>query len=196
MTPQFFEGPAEFRRWLETHHLTRGELLVGFHKLTTGKPSMTWPQSVDEALCFGWIDGVRRSLGEEAYTIRFTPRRAKSKWSQVNLARFAELDAQGLVAPAGRAAFDQRIEAEPAHYSYENRGVALSAELERRFREHAAAWAWFETSAPSYRRAVIWWVISAKQEATRERRLAKLIEASAKSGPIDAMKRDGDKRRR
>jgi len=188
MEPTFFATPAEFRAWLEEHHETETELLVGFYKKTSGKPSITWPESVDQALCFGWIDGVRRSLGEEAYTIRFTPRKPRSNWSAVNVQRMRELIDEGLVHPAGMAAFERRSDDRTAIYAYEQRKNAqLPPEYERRLRADAAASEFFDAQPPWYRRTATHWVISAKREATRERRLAQLIEDSASGrriGPL------------
>jgi uncharacterized protein YdeI (YjbR/CyaY-like superfamily) len=188
MEPTFFATPAEFRAWLEEHHGSATELLVGFHKKGSGRPSITWPESVDQALCFGWIDGVRRSLGDEAYTIRFTPRKARSNWSAVNVARMNELIGEGLVRPAGLAAFERRSDDRTAIYAYEQRKSArLPPEYEQRLRADAAAAEFFDAQPPWYRRTAAHWVISAKREATRERRLAQLIEDSASGrriGPL------------
>jgi uncharacterized protein YdeI (YjbR/CyaY-like superfamily) len=188
MEPTFFATPAEFRAWLEEHHESESELLVGFHKKGSGQPSMTWPESVDQALCFGWIDGVRRGLGEEAYTIRFTPRKARSNWSAVNVARVNELIEEGLVRPAGLAAFERRSDDRTAIYAYEQRRTAqLPPEYEQRLRADSAAVEFFDAQPPWYRRTATHWVISAKREATRERRLAQLIEDSANGrriGPL------------
>jgi len=178
--PRFFAGPEEFRAWLEAHHATASELLVGFHKKGTGKPSLTWPESVDEALCFGWIDGVRRSLGAESYAIRFTPRKPDSNWSAINLAKMEALLAVGRVAPAGAAAYERRSKAKSRVYSYEQRHDAeLGPELERRFRAAKRAWAFFASQPPGYRRLATYWVVSARRETTRRRRLEKLIDCSA-----------------
>jgi uncharacterized protein YdeI (YjbR/CyaY-like superfamily) len=180
MEPTFFATPADFRAWLERHHADRRELLVGFYKKGSGRPSISWPESVDEALCFGWIDGVRRSLGDDAYTIRFTPRQARSTWSAVNVRRAQELIEAGRMTPAGLAAFEARGDDRTAIYSYEQRRqAALDAEQERRFRAVPEAWEWFQARPPSYRRAAIHWVTSAKRPETRERRLRALIEDSA-----------------
>ncbi len=169
---------------------TRRELLVGFWKRGTGRPSLTWPESVDEALCFGWIDGVRRRIDEESYTIRFTPRQAKSAWSRVNVERMAELEREGRVAPAGRAAFARRSEERSGTYSYEQRAAAkLDADSERRFRAARAAWKWFEAQPPGYRRTATFWVVSAKREATRRRRLEQLVECSAAGRAIPPLER-------
>jgi uncharacterized protein YdeI (YjbR/CyaY-like superfamily) len=174
--PRYFADPAAFRRWLEEHHATAGELWVGLAKKGTGIPSLTWPQSVDEALCFGWIDGVRKKVDEERYKIRFTPRRPGSTWSLKNVERFQELEAAGRVHAAGRAAFAARREERTGTYSFEREEPAeLDPELQARLESDAAAWAFFQSQPPSHRRKVIHWVMSAKQQATRERRLEKAI---------------------
>ena len=186
--PTFFETAADFRCWLERNHETAPELLVGFRKKGTGRPSISWPEARDQALCFGWIDGVRKSLGPESYTIRFTPRRPKSLWSRVNLARYAALEAAGMMTEAGRrarAGGELRTDA----YSYEKEERRLDPDEEARFRANAAAWADFERRPPGYRKMVLHWVTSAKRAETRPRRLAELIEASAagrKIGPAEA----------
>jgi uncharacterized protein YdeI (YjbR/CyaY-like superfamily) len=191
MEPVFFATPAEFRAWLEEHHETSTELLVGFYKKGTGKPSITWPESVDQALCFGWIDGVRRSLGSDAYTIRFTPRKPKSVWSAANVKRAQELTELGEMRPAGQGAFEARTERRVGIYSYEQARDAakLDAEQEREFRSNQAAWEWFERQPPWYRRSATWWVVSAKREETRRRRLATLIEDSANGRTIGPLTR-------
>jgi len=177
--PLFFASPAELRRWLERHHEGADSLWVGFHKVRTGKPSLTWPQSVDEALCFGWIDGLRKSWSEDAYVIRFTKRRPNSIWSNVNVRRMEELTALGLVRPAGLAAFAERDPKRTGVYSAEN-NATLDAAGERRFRAKKKAWKFFEAQAPSYRRTAMHWVVTAKREETRERRLAELIATSGR----------------
>jgi uncharacterized protein YdeI (YjbR/CyaY-like superfamily) len=175
--PRFFRSGAEWRKWLERNHAKADELWVGYHKKATGRPSMTWAESVDEALCFGWIDGLRKSLGDESYKIRFTQRRPGSNWSTVNVKRVKELTKLGLMQPAGTAAFAARKSS--GNYSYEQRNAAKFApEQERRFRANRAAWKFFEAQPPGYRRLATWWVISAKREDTRDKRLAKLIEDS------------------
>ena len=180
MEPSFFATPQDFRAWLDAHHADAGELLVGFHKKGTGRPSITWPESVDEALCFGWIDGIRRRIDDESYSIRFTPRRARSIWSAVNIMRAGELIAEGRMTQAGLAAFEARDEARSAIYSYEQRHAAkLDAEQEARLRADPAAWEWFQSRPPSWRRAAAYWVTSAKKPETRERRLVTLIEHAA-----------------
>ncbi len=192
MEPTYFATEADFRAWLEANHTTAPELLVGFWKKGSGKPSIDWPQARDQALCFGWIDGVRRSLGEEAYTIRFTPRRKGSIWSKVNVGRFDALKAAGQMTPAGERAFDEKVRS--GVYAYEKPLSALTAEEEVRFRANAAAWADWERRPPSYRKVILHWITSAKKPATRARRLAVLIEDSAagrKVGVYDIGKKAG-----
>ncbi|GII00852.1 YdeI/OmpD-associated family protein [Planobispora takensis] len=181
MEPLFFTASRDFRTWLEEHHDTETEVLVGFHKKGTGRPSMTWSESVDQALCFGWIDGVRTSLGPDSYTIRFTPRKARSTWSAVNIAKVAELAERGLMRPAGVRAYERRTEDNSRIYSHERGEQAvLDEEQERLFRANAPAWEWFRTQAPpGYRRTALHWVTSAKKPETRARRLLQLIEDSA-----------------
>jgi uncharacterized protein YdeI (YjbR/CyaY-like superfamily) len=177
--PRFFVTPADFRVWLAEHHATAPELLVGFHKRGSGRPSISWPESVDQALCYGWIDGVRRSLGAESYTIRFTPRRAGSHWSAVNVAKMAELTAAGLVDPAGAAVFAARSENRTAQASYERAAPAeLTPQEDAAFRAEPVAWEWFCGQAPWYRRTALHWVDSAKRPQTRAGRLSTLIERS------------------
>jgi uncharacterized protein YdeI (YjbR/CyaY-like superfamily) len=178
MKPKFFATAAEFRRWLEKHHESADELLVGFYKTNSGRPSMTWPESVDQALCFGWIDGVRKGIDDASYTIRFTPRRPRSNWSTINTRRVAELTEAGLMHPAGLRAFEQREAKRSGIYSYESRPKELRADYEATFRENEAAWRYFTNEAPSYRRTAIFWVMAAKREETRLRRLATLIRDS------------------
>lgn len=185
MKPRFFATPAKFRAWLEKHHATKRELLVGFYKKGSGNPSITWPESVDEALCFGWIDGVRRSVDDERYTIRFSPRTSRSTWSAVNIKRAKELIEEKRMRSAGLAAFEARADERSAIYSYEQqRSAKLDKELERRFRANRKAWDDFQSRPPSYRRAAVHWVMSAKKLETRDRRLATLIEESAKGKQI------------
>lgn len=180
MEPKFFATPAAFRAWLEAHHADAPELLVGYYKKGTGRPSLTWPESVDEALCFGWIDGIRRRIDDERYSIRFTPRRPRSSWSAVNLRRVGELIQAGRMTPAGLAAFEARDAARSAGYSYEQRHQArLEPEQEARLRADPKAWAWFQSRPPSWQRAAVYWITSAKRPETRERRLAQLIEHAA-----------------
>jgi len=179
MTPVFFRNSAEFRKWLEENHQTETELLVGYYKVGTKKPSMNWSESVDEALCFGWIDGIRKSLDQESYCNRFTPRNPKSNWSAINIKKVEELIQLGKMAPAGLAAFEKRSDAQSAVYSYENRPEKFDPEMETRFKENVDAWNYFSALAPSYRKTIVFWVMSAKQEATKLSRLEKLITASA-----------------
>jgi uncharacterized protein YdeI (YjbR/CyaY-like superfamily) len=186
MEPIFFASPDEFRAWLAENHEREKEVLVGFYKKHTGRPTLTWPQSVDEALCYGWIDGVRRSAGEEAYTIRFTPRKTKSTWSAVNLKRVPELVAEGRMRPAGLKAYEAREESNSRIYAYEQADpAAFDATLEERFRANEAAWEFFQAQPPGYRRTSTHWVMSAKQEATRLRRIDQLITDSASGRRLD-----------
>lgn len=179
MKPTFFATPAAFRKWLKTHHSRARELLVGFYRKGSGRPSITWPESVDEALCVGWIDGVRRRIDEQSYSIRFTPRKATSTWSSINLRKMATLIREGRVRPVGLKAFKLRAPEKSGIYSYEQRKAArLDAASEREFRSHKAAWQFFEAQAPSYRQIVTWWVVCGRKEETRRNRLARLIEAS------------------
>ena len=182
--PLFFVTPERFRAWLEKHHETGAELWVGFHKRGTGKPSLTWPQSVDEALCFGWIDGVRHSLDADRYTNRFTPRRKGSHWSNVNVTKAEALIAARKMRPAGRAAFDSRAARKTGRASYENRPHAFPPEHEQAFKAHKAAWAFFSAQPPGYRRTAIWYVVSAVRAETQAKRLQQLVEVSAKGRRI------------
>jgi uncharacterized protein YdeI (YjbR/CyaY-like superfamily) len=176
---RFFASAAAFREWLDAHHATETEILVGFYKKGVEPGRMTYKEAVDEALCFGWIDGVRKGIDERSYLNRFTPRKRGSTWSAVNIARVAELAEQGRMHPAGQRAFDERVRHNDRSYSYENDVATLAPDLEQQFRSSAAAWSFFAAQAPSYQRTSIWWVMSAKRAETRERRLASLIEASA-----------------
>jgi uncharacterized protein YdeI (YjbR/CyaY-like superfamily) len=192
--PTFFATPEAFRAWLAAHHDDRTELWVGFHRKDSGEPSITWPEAVDEALCVGWIDGVRKRVDEQRYTIRFTPRRPRSIWSAVNVARFGELTRLGRMQPAGLAAFERRAPERTGIYAYEQRGSAeLDADSEKLFRANAAAWAFFQAQPPGYRKQMIWRVVSAKREETRRSRLATLIEESARGRRLDPL---GSKPRR
>lgn len=186
----FFETPSDFRAWLEEHHETESELLVGFYRKGSGRPSITWPESVEQALCFGWIDGVRRGIDEMSYSIRFTPRKPTSNWSQVNIDKVAELTDQGRMRPAGIAAFERRSEARSGVYSYEQRRNAeLEPEQRREFEANAAAWRFFESQPPGYRRTAIHWVVSAKRPETRRKRLATLIDDSANGRRLKQLSR-------
>ena len=181
MKATFFAKPADFRKWLEKNHDKVPELLVGFYKKGSGKPSMTWPESVDEALCFGWIDGVRRRIDDERYSIRFTPRRPRSIWSNVNTRRVAELTKQGRMHPAGIEAFKARDAKRSGIYSFEQRerNQKLDAAHEAKLRANRKAWTFFQAQPPGYRRLASLWVMSAKKEETQLRRLAVLIADSA-----------------
>ncbi|MFN7943432.1 MAG: YdeI/OmpD-associated family protein [Thermoanaerobaculia bacterium] len=188
--PLFFANPGKLRAWLERHHARRRELWVGFHKRDSGTPSITWPESVDEALCFGWIDGVRKRLDADRYVIRFTPRQSTSTWSAVNIRRMAELAAEGRVRAAGERAFAARSQAKSGIYSYEQRhAAALAAEQEELFRSNERAWRFFQRQPPWYRRTATFWVVSAKREETRRKRLAELIDCCAREVPIRALAR-------
>ena len=177
MEPSFFKTPADFRNWLQQNHDQKTELLVGFYKMGSGKPSITWPQSVDEALCFGWIDGVRRFVDAESYSIRFTPRKAKSIWSAVNIKKIEELTARGLMQPAGLAAYAKREESRSRVYSFENEEQVLKPEYEELFKANEQAWAFFKAQAPWYKKVSLHRVMTAKQEKTRLSRLTALIKA-------------------
>lgn len=195
MKPIFFTAPSKLRVWFEANHEAEKEVLIGFYKRATGKPSVTWPESVDEALCFGWIDGIRRSLGEEAYTIRFTPRRTTSIWSAINVARVAELTKLGKMKPAGLRAFAARTPGRTGVYSFERKEAAqLSPAQLKQLRANKSARAFFERQAPWYQRTAIHWVISAKREETRERRLHQLIEDSAAGRTIPPLTSPGKKK--
>ena len=195
MRPRFFPTGDAFYAWLEANHAKRSELLVGLHKRGTGKRSLTWPESVDAALCFGWIDGVRRSLGETSYTIRFTPRRPRSIWSAVNVARVAALEESGRMREAGRAAFALRTPERTGVYSFERSAEAALTSRERRALEaNRKAADYLEAQAAWYRRTALHWVVSAKRETTRAARLAQLIEACAAGRPIKPLDRRKAKR--
>ena len=185
--PTFFSSAARFRAWLRRHH-GGGELLVGFHKIGSGKGGLTYPQALDEALCMGWIDGVRRNLDASSYTVRFTPRKKGSFWSAVNVRHVARLSKEGRMKPEGVVAFDARDEAKTAVYSYERAAAKLGAAQERAFRANKTAWDYFQSEAPWYRRTTTWWVVSAKKEETREKRLARLIADSAQGRRIGPFK--------
>lgn len=176
----FFENAAAFRRWLEHNGARATELIVGYRKVGTGEPSLTWPESVDEALCFGWIDGVRKRIDEHSYQIRFTPRKPNSIWSAINVAKVEALTAQGRMRPAGVTAFARRTQNKSSVYSYEQgNALQLTAAEVREFKTSRSAWQYFEACPPSYRKTILHWVSSAKQPATRARRLAQLVAACA-----------------
>lgn len=178
MAPAFFITPAAFRKWLTKHHQKKTELIVGFYKVGSGKPSMTWPQSVDQALCFGWIDGIRRSINKESYCIRFTPRRSTSIWSAINIKKVAALRKSGLMMPAGEKAFKLRTKNRSRIYSHEKTPVDLAPTYKSQFRMNTSAWHFFNAQAPSYKKVMIHWIMNAKQEKTRLSRLEKAIKIS------------------
>jgi uncharacterized protein YdeI (YjbR/CyaY-like superfamily) len=183
MESLFFKDPAGFRKWLKKNHAAADELWVGFYKKGSGKASITWPESVDVALCFGWIDGIRKTLDGLSYAIRFTPRRPRSTWSTINVRRVRQLTERGLMHPAGLKAFKASVEKKSGVYSYEQK--LREPELEKKyidaFRKNIQAWEFFQTQPPWYRKKATWWIMSAKKEETRVGRLAKLIEYSAKA---------------
>lgn len=178
-TPVFFAKQSDFRKWLQKNHTKETELLVGFYKVGSGKPSMTWSESVDEALCFGWIDGVRRSIDKDSYQIRFTQRKSTSIWSAVNIRKMEELTQKGLMQPAGLKSFEKRMESKSKIYPHENEDVELPNDLKKQFKANKKAWDYFQSLAPSYRKLSAHWVMGAKQELTRIKRLDQLIADSA-----------------
>jgi uncharacterized protein YdeI (YjbR/CyaY-like superfamily) len=178
MEAVYFSDQFEFRMWLEENHQKERELIVGFYKKAAGKPTMTWPESVDQALCFGWIDGIRRKVDDESYCIRFTPRNPASTWSALNVKKANDLIEKGLMQPAGHALFTSRKEEKKAMYSYKNKPVALPSYLEEKFRENKEAWNFFSAQPPSYRRTLYFWILSAKRRETQLARLGKIIMES------------------
>jgi uncharacterized protein YdeI (YjbR/CyaY-like superfamily) len=182
--PLFFRDAAALRRWFAIHRAIEPSLLLGYWKVDSGKPSVSWPESVDEALCVGWIDGVRRRIDEFSYCIRFTPRKPTSTWSAVNIARVRALEAEERMQPAGLAAFAARRENKVGIYSYEQRSAELPEAYAAPLRGQRTAWADFQARPASYRKAVVWWIVSAKQESTRQRRLQTLIDCSSRGEPI------------
>ena len=180
MNATFFSTPADLRKWFRRNHATEKELWVGFHKKHTGRPSITWPESVDEALCVGWIDGIRKTIDSESYMIRFTPRRRGSIWSAVNIKRVEVLTNEKRMQPAGLAAFAARVENKSGIYSYEQRSEQLPEPYASQLRKNKKAWRFFQDQPPSYRKVIGWWVVSAKQEETRRKRLARLADESAR----------------
>ena len=179
MTPTFFPTPADLRKWFRKNHATATELWIGFYKVGRGKPSVTWPESVDEALCCGWIDGIRKTIDEDSYRIRFTPRRPRSVWSAVNIKRVKVLSDEKRMLPAGRKAFEARRENRSGIYSYEQRPQDLPQPYLGEMKRNKAAWAFFAAQPPSYRKVMTWFILSAKREETRLQRLKKLIDVSA-----------------
>jgi uncharacterized protein YdeI (YjbR/CyaY-like superfamily) len=191
-TPRYFRSAAELRTWLARHHATARELWVGFYNARSGRRGMTYPEALDEALCQGWIDGVRKSVDHGRYVQRFTPRRPGSRWSAVNVRHARRLIAQGRMRPAGQAAFDRRT-GDKAGYSFEERPRRLAPALEKRFRAELRAWEYFRSQAPSYQRTATFWVMSAKRPETRERRLATLMRHSGKRERIPPLARPENK---
>ena len=187
MKPTFFKSPEEFRKWLEKNHASAEELLLGFHKKGSGKKSITYAEALDEALCFGWIDGVRRSFDETSYTIRFTPRKPRSIWSLVNVRHVERLQKEGRMQPAGVAAFERREAKRTGIYAFENAPRELATEYEKEFRRHKGAWEFFQTYPPYLKKQVSYWVMSAKKEETRSSRLRRLIESSEKGERIGVL---------
>lgn len=178
MDLHFFSTQDEFRKWLMEHYTTAQELYVGFYKISSKKPSMTWSESVDQALCFGWIDGIRRSIDEESYCIRFTPRRSNSVWSDINIKKVENLTKAGLMTAEGLKAFNLRKDSKSGIYSYENEHGGFDTNFANTFKNNTIAWEFFSKQAPSYRKAITIWIMSAKQETTRLARLEKTINAS------------------
>jgi len=179
MNIQYFKTPADLRKWFEKHHETEREIQVGFYKKDSGKTSITWPESVAEALCFGWIDGIRRSVDAVSYTIRFTPRKRTSIWSSINIKMAEDLIKKGLMKPAGLAAFAARRENKSGIYAYEQREANIPEPYLSKLKKNKVAYKFFEEQPAWYRKQISWWVVSAKKEETRLSRLAKLIEVSA-----------------
>lgn len=178
MKVKHFSSQSDFRKWLERNHNKKTELYVGFHKVKTGKPSMNWSQSVDQALCFGWIDGIRKSIDTESYCIRFTPRKLSSNWSEINLKKVDELTKQGLMMESGLEIYRNRKEEKTKIYSFENRPKKFSEEIENKFKANKDAWDIFNKKPPSFRKMMTFWIMSAKQEKTRYARLEKLIKGN------------------
>jgi uncharacterized protein YdeI (YjbR/CyaY-like superfamily) len=188
--PRFFRNASALRTWFEKNYKTRKELWLGFYKVGSGKLSITWPQSVDEALCFGWIDGIRKTIDAESYVIRFTQRKPGSIWSAVNINKVEALTAAGLMFPEGLAAFERRKAEKSAVYSFEQKNIAFSAEFEKIFQKNKKAWTYFSQRAPWYRRTATWWVNSAKQELTRVKRFETLMTDSENGLLIKHLRRD------
>jgi len=180
MKPTFFKDQHDFRKWLAKNHKTASEIVVGYYKVGSGKANMSWSESVDQAICFGWIDGIRKSIDDVSYCIRFTPRKPTSNWSAVNIRKVEKLIAAGLMQPAGLAAYEKRREDKSRVYSFENRPKKLPAAMEKLFKANKAAWGFFSTQPPGYRKMVFHWILDAKREATQLSRLEKTIAACAK----------------
>ena len=178
MTPIFFATQSDLRKWFEKNHDKEKELWLGFYKTSSGKQSVTWSESVDQSLCFGWIDGVRKSLGKGSYVIRFTQRKPHSIWSAINIKKIKELTKLGLMHQAGIDVFNKRDEKKSRVYSFEQKNIQLDKDFEKKFRQNKQAWKFFQSQPPSYQKPSIWWVISAKQETTKQKRLNTLIKDS------------------
>ena len=189
-SPAFFPTPAEFRAWLKKNHNRKSELLVGYYKKATGKPSVTWEETVDEALCYGWIDGVRRARDEESYVVRFTPRRPKSAWSRRNIERVEALKAAGRMRKAGLDAYAYKDVHADSGYAVSDRPQRLPEEMVAKFKQHPGAWRFYGSQPPGYRKHTVAWIVSAKREETRQRRLATLIEDSANGLRIKQLRRE------
>jgi uncharacterized protein YdeI (YjbR/CyaY-like superfamily) len=185
MSPKFFKNQFQFRQWLEKYHDKKTELLVGFYKVDSGKPSMSWSESVDQALCFGWMDGIRKSIDSESYCIRFTPRRTSSIWSAINIKKIENLTKAGLMKPAGIKAFSFRKEEKSNVYSHESQSSELSITYTNQFKQHKQAWEFFCKQAPSYQKVICHWIMSAKQEKTKQTRLEKVISASTQQKRLE-----------
>jgi uncharacterized protein YdeI (YjbR/CyaY-like superfamily) len=190
MKIKFFKTPLQFRKWLDAHHDKSNELLVGFYKKNSGKQSISWPEAVDEALCFGWIDGIRKSIDETSYMIRFTPRKSRSTWSAVNIKRVGELSKIGRMNPSGLKTFNERDQKRSVQYSYEQKNKKLDTTYEKKLRANKKAWNFFRAQAPWYQRTATWWIISAKREETRLKRLSILINDSEKDKRIPPLRRE------
>lgn len=190
MKPKFFSSPSDFRQWLEKNYHTASELLVGFHKKSSGKKSVTYAEALDEALCFGWIDGVRKSLNETSYTIRFTPRKPKSIWSNVNVRHVERLKKEGRMHAAGLEAYEKRDPERTGIYAFENAPHTLSPAYEKKFRQNKKAWKFFEEQPPGYKKLMIFRIMSGKKEETRLRRLEQTIEVSEKGVRMGLMKKN------
>lgn len=190
MKVKFFSSQAEFRKWLEKNHDTASELLLGFHKKSSGKKSVTYPEALDEALCFGWIDGVRRSIDETSYTTRFTPRKTKSNWSLVNVRHVERLKKAGMMHPAGLAAYEKRDPERTGVYAFENEPAVLSPAYEKKFRQNKKAWEFFQKQPAYYKKLMIFRIMSAKREETRLRRLEQTIEVSEKGIRMGLVKKN------
>ncbi len=190
MDARFFTTEKSFRTWLEKNHAKSTELVIGFYKKESGRPSISYPEARDQALCFGWIDGIRRALTSDSYTIRFTPRKPRSIWSAINIGRVEELTKLGQMTPAGDQAFEARKEQRSQIYAYENKSIQLTPVYEKQFRAKKKAWEFFSRQAPWYRRTSTYWVMSAKQEPTRLKRLAELIADSEQGLRIKQLRRE------